>query len=121
MQNSIAEPGSCAETHPDGHADHPALSTDEQVREKKAQRLRMVPREAGVALMGFGIVGVLLLDPADIVFVLAGALVFAPRLFHKTELCYQQRFPDAHRATRRHLDRFIDDFERRFPEDFERQ
>jgi len=79
------------------------------------QELRMLPKESGVALMGFGIVGVLLLDPIDIFFVLAGALVFTPRLFHRVEGCLQARFPAIHREGRRHIDRFIDDFERRFP------
>ena len=70
--------------------------------------------ESGVGLMTFGVIGVLLLDPFDIVFVVAGALVFTPRLFHRTELWVQARFPRIHRETRRHIDRYIDDFERQF-------
>ncbi len=65
--------------------------------------------------MGFGIVGVLLLDPFDILFVVAGALVLTPQLFQPTERWVQARFPNVHREGRRHIDRFLDDFERRFP------
>jgi hypothetical protein len=42
-------------------------------------------------------------------------LILAPRYFHRTETWVQKQFPDMHRAGRRRLDRFIDDFERRFP------
>jgi hypothetical protein len=84
--------------------------------EPTEDELRMLPRECGVALMGFGIVGVLLLDPFDVVFIVAGALVFTPQLYHKSEHWMQARFPGVHRRVRRHIDRFIDDFERRYPQ-----
>jgi hypothetical protein len=90
-------------------------TTDAQASAPDGKPLRMLPKESGVALMGFGIVGVLMLDPVDIVFVLAGALVFTPQLFHRTEHWVQARFPSMHRQGRRHIDRFIDDFERRYP------
>ncbi len=79
--------------------------------------MRLLPKESGVALMGFGIVGVLLLDPADIFLVLSGALALTPRLFRRSERWMQVRFPRIHREGRRHLDRSLDDFERRYPPD----
>jgi hypothetical protein len=93
----------------------PAAGPDDRDRDQTDERLRLPPKESGMALMGFGIVGVLLLDPADIFLVAAGALVFTPSLFGRTERWMQVRFPKTHREGRRHLDRFIDAFESRYP------
>ena len=82
--------------------------------EHNGQELRELPKECAVALIGFGIVGVMLLDPVDIVLVAAGALVFSPKLFRRSERWFRSNFPRTHREGRRHLDRFLDDFERRF-------
>jgi hypothetical protein len=84
-------------------------------RQPNGHPLRMLPKESGIALMGFGMVGVLMLDPVDLVFVLAGALAFSPRLSRRVESWVQGRFPRVHRKARRQIDRFIDDFERRYP------
>jgi hypothetical protein len=95
--------------------DRSAQVVSGQLTNPAEQELRMLPKECGVALMGFGIIGVMLLDPFDVFFVLAGALVFTPQLFHRTELCIQARFPGLHREGRRYIDRFIDAFEKRYP------
>jgi hypothetical protein len=115
MRVNATEQDACAATHSDEQANQGALISDELVLKHPEQHLRPLPKECGVALMGFGIVGVMLLDPFDILFVLAGALVFTPRLFHRTEGWMQARFPRIHREGRRHIDHFLDDFERRYP------
>jgi hypothetical protein len=114
MHAKNAEQDACAGAQSDEQADHGALISDEQILE---QHLRPLPKECGVALMGFGIVGVMLLDPVDILFVVAGALVFSPRLFQRSEHWLQRRFPKTHRVGRRQMDRFLDDFEGRYPPD----
>lgn len=93
----------------------PPTDADDRDRVQPVERPRLPPKESGVALMGIGMVGVLLLDPADIFLVAAGALVFSPSLFGRTERWMQVRFPKIHREGRRHLDRFIDAFESRYP------
>ena len=112
MNTRTTEQGACAVTRSDNQANHGNLMSDEQIRE---QHFRPLPKECGVALMGFGIVGVMLLDPVDILFVVAGALVFSPRLFQRSEHWLQRRFPKTHRVGRRQMDRFLDDFERLYP------
>jgi hypothetical protein len=115
MHVTTAEQNGCATTRSDEQANHRGLISDELVPRQPEQHLRPLPKECGVALMGFGIVGVMLLDPFDILFVFAGALVFTPRLFQRTEGWMQTRIPRIHREGRRHIDHFLDDFERRYP------
>jgi hypothetical protein len=46
---------------------------------------------------------------------LAGGLVLMPKLFGRMERWMERRFPGLHCQGMRYVDRFIDDFERRFP------
>jgi hypothetical protein len=96
-----------------GHA--LTLSADQRATEETRQRLRLLPREVGAVLLGFGVAGLILPGPFGTPLLLAGGLVLAPRLFHRTERWFERRFPNAHREGRRHVDRFLDDFERRYP------
>jgi len=88
---------------------------DDQAAEQTRQRLRLLPPEVGAVLVTVGIGGLILPGPFGTPFILAGGLVLAPRYFHRAELWVQKKFPNAHRAGRRRLDRFIDDFEKRYP------
>jgi len=83
--------------------------------EQTRHRLRLLPPEVGAVLVTVGVVGLILPGPWGTPFLLAGGLVLAPRYFHRTELWVQKRFPDMHQAGRRRVDRFIEDFEKRFP------
>jgi hypothetical protein len=53
-------------------------------------------------------------------FIVTGAVAFLPRLSRRAETWIQIRFPRVHREGRRQIDRFIDDFEKRFPGDVSR-
>ena len=66
-------------------------------------------------LVTVGVAGLILPGPFGTPFILAGGLILAPRYFHRAELWLQTRFPDVHGAGRRRVDRFIDDFEKRYP------
>ena len=90
-------------------------ASDDQEAEQTRQRLRLLPPEVGAVLVTVGIGGLILPGPFGTPFILAGGLVLAPRYFHRAELRVQKKFPNAHRAGRRRLDRFIDDFEKRYP------
>jgi hypothetical protein len=85
--------------------------------EATEQHLRLLPKESAVVLMCFGIVDLLFLDPVGVFFVLSGVLAFTPRLFQRTERWVQSRYPRIQKEGRRHIDRFIDSFETRFPPD----
>jgi len=90
-------------------------TSDDHAAEQTRQRLRLLPPEVGAVLVTVGIGGLILPGPFGTPFILAGGLVLAPRYFHRAEQWVQKKFPNAHRAGRRRLDRFIDDFEKRYP------
>ena len=97
--------------------DHePAADASEAAAaERTRQRLRLLPPEVGAVLMTVGVAGLILPGPWGTPFILAGGLVLAPRYFHRAELWMQRRFPTMHKSGRHHVDRFIDDFEKRYP------
>jgi len=104
----------------DAAADCPRLMasrqlTAEQAADQTRERLRRLPPEVGVVLLTVGIAGLILPGPMGTPLVLAGGLVLAPRAFDRVERWVQKRFPTIHQHGRHHLDRFVDDFERRFP------
>ena len=97
------------------HETQPVTPTEDQAAEHTRRRLRLLPPEVGAVLVTFGIGGLIVPSVFGPPFILAGGLVLAPRYFHRGELWLQKRFPKLHRANRRLLDRFIHDFEMRFP------
>jgi hypothetical protein len=62
-----------------------------------------------------GVAGLILPGPFGTPFLIAGGLILVPRWFHRTERWVEARFPKFHDEGRRPVDRFLDDFERRFP------
>ncbi|HUY36755.1 MAG TPA: hypothetical protein VMV69_28735 [Pirellulales bacterium] len=91
-----------------------AARAEAQAADKTRERIRHLPPEVGVVLLTVGVAGLILPGPIGTPLVLAGGLVLAPRAFDGLERWVQRRFPAVHQQGRRHLDRFINDFERRF-------
>jgi hypothetical protein len=94
--------------------DNPAVSDQAAFHEIRG-RIRKLPPEVGMVLIAAGVMGVILPGPLGTPLLLAGGLVLSPTLFGRAELWAERRFPTAHRHGMRYVDRFIDDFERRFP------
>ncbi len=92
-------------------AAHEAARAEELAADKTRERIRHLPPEVGVVLLTVGVAGLVLPGPIGTPLVLAGGLVLAPRAFDGLERWVQRRFPSVHRHGRRHIDRFIDDFE----------
>lgn len=89
--------------------------TDDQAAETTRQRIRQLPPEVGAVLIGVGVVGFILPGPMGTPLILAGGLVLIPRVFGRVETWVQRKFPKSHRVGMKYVDRFIDDFEKRYP------
>lgn len=94
------------------------LRTDEEAAaDDTRRRIRRLPPEVGAVLLTVGVAGVILPGPVGMPLLLAGGLVLLPSIFGRAERWIERRFPKLHWHGMRNVDRFIDDFERRFPPD----
>ena len=93
-----------------------AISADDATAvDATRRRIRTLPPEVGAVLLTVGIAGVLLPGPVGTPLLVAGGLVLMPKLFGRMERWLERRFPGLHGHGMRYVDRFIDDFERRYP------
>ncbi len=84
-----------------------------------ARRIERLPTEVGVLLLTAGIVTGMLPPPPgpfDLTIIVSGGVVLWPRGFRAIEGWARKRFPTAHLAGMRFLDRYLDDLERRYPD-----
>lgn len=79
-------------------------------------RIRQLPPEVGAVLMTAGVMGLILPGPIGTPLILAGGLALMPRTFGRLEKWFAKRFPAAHEHGMRNVHRFIDDFEKRYPQ-----
>jgi hypothetical protein len=91
------------------------LDPADTAAESTRTRIRRLPPEVGAVLLSVGIAGVLLPGPVGTPLLLAGGLVLMPSVFGRVERWMERRFPLVHSHGMRYVDRFIDDFERRYP------
>lgn len=76
--------------------------------------VRALPKEVGVMLLSAGVVGFVMPGPGTPA-IIAGGLVLWPQGFGKVEGWFQQQFPQLHRAGMKHLHRYLQDLNRRYP------
>jgi hypothetical protein len=85
---------------------------------KPASRIERAPKGVGVLLLTAGVVTGMLPPPPgpfDISLMLAGGVMLWPRGLRAADEWSRRRFPQAHRAGMRFLERYLDDLERRYP------
>ena len=80
------------------------------------ERIRQLPPEVGAVLVTVGVVGVILPGPIGMPLLLAGGLALMPAWFGKAEQWVGKHFPRAHNEGMKNVNRFIDDFEKRYPD-----
>jgi hypothetical protein len=96
-----------------GHAAHGPLGDP-----RASPRIEQIPKEVGVLLLAAGMVTGMLLPPPgpfDLSLMVAGGVTLWPRGLRTVEGWTRKRFPQAHRAGMRFLERYLDDLERRYP------
>jgi hypothetical protein len=77
-------------------------------------KIKELPKEVGVMLVTAGIVGFILPGPGTPA-IIAGGLVLWPETFGKLESWLERRHPQVHREGMRHINRFLTDLEKRYP------
>jgi hypothetical protein len=92
----------------------PAPAVD-RVADETRERIRRLPPEVGAVLITVGVAGVVLPGPVGMPLLLAGGLALAPSVFGRFERWVEKRFPTLHWHGMKNVNRFIDDFERRYP------
>ena len=90
-------------------------SDDAKAAEQTRQRIRRLPPEVGAGLITVGIAGVILPGPVGMPLLLAGGIALLPSVFGRAERWAEKRFPMLHGEGMKGVNRFIDDFEKRFP------
>lgn len=77
-------------------------------------RIKRLPPSVGVTLMTAGAFGAVLPGSMGAPLILAGGMVLAPRLFQRLDDVVKDKFPQVRHHGLRMLDRFLDDYERRW-------
>ena len=85
--------------------------------ESTIERIKGLPTSLGVILMAAGVVGVLLPGPIGTPLIVAGGLVLAPRAFGRIDKVLKDRFPGLRHQGVKMVERFLDDLQKRYPDD----
>lgn len=94
-----------------------SIGEDQKAADETRQRIRRLPPEVGAVLVTVGVIGVLLPGPVGMPLLLAGGLALMPSVFGRAERWVERRFPTLHWHGMKNVNRFIDDFEKRYPPD----
>jgi len=79
-------------------------------------RLSRLPTEVGVILIGIGMVGIVLPGMIGVPLIVTGSAALMPQTIAPIERWFEDRFPGAYEQGMRHVDRFLQDFYRRYPQ-----
>ena len=78
-------------------------------------RLSRLPTEVGVILIGVGMAGIVLPGMIGVPLILTGGAALMPQTIAPVERWFENRFPGVYEQGMRHVDRFLQDFYRRYP------
>ncbi|MCY2967705.1 MAG: hypothetical protein NT069_29430, partial [Planctomycetota bacterium] len=92
---------------------------DSAPEQETLSALKKLPMSVGAILMGVGVVGVLIPGPLGTPLILAGGLALAPRTFSRFEATFRRKYPGIHRTGLKFLGRFVQDFQNRYPDEFQ--
>lgn len=116
-QNSGLQPTVSAPPIPSGENASAAIDVLPFDAAATREQLRRLPTELGVMLVGLGVVGAVLPGMIGVPLIVTGSAALLPRTFAPVERWFEQRFPGAYQEGLRYVDRFLRDFNRRFPQE----
>lgn len=102
---------------PPAKEEAPPTAEAPQHDESTIERIKGLPTSLGVILMAAGVVGVLLPGPIGTPLIVAGGLVLAPRAFGRIDKALKDRFPGLRHQGVKMIERFLDDLQKRYPDD----
>ena len=116
MEPESFDPGEsfCATAVDNREFDNPVHEDQTDRESKDINTIKNLPKELGVMLITAGIVGFILPGPGTPA-IIAGGLVLWPRAFGKLESWLQQAHPKVHREGIKHINRFLSDLQKRYP------
>jgi hypothetical protein len=91
--------------------------TSEATGEPQTEMLGNFPPEIATLLVIAGIAGVILPGPIGTPLLIAGGVVLWPKTFRPIEKWFSRKFPALHREGVIQLKEFVNDLNRRFPEE----
>ena len=77
--------------------------------------LERLPKEVGALLVSVGVLGMILPGVVGTPALIAGGLVFWPKVFGPVEGWFGRKFPQTHHKSLEQIHRYLEDLERRYP------
>jgi hypothetical protein len=99
---------------PEGSA-QPDLEASQD--DSTVERIKGLPTSIGVILIAAGVAGLILPGPWGTPLIVAGGLVLAPGAFGRFDTYMKTRFPGMRHHGMKVLERFLDDMQKRYPDD----
>lgn len=81
------------------------------------QKIQKLPNVVGVVLVGTGLAGIVLPGMAGVPLLLIGGFVLSPWKVVDIDGFLHRKFPETYMTSMEMMDRFLRDFERRYPDE----
>jgi hypothetical protein len=95
----------------------PQADSEDKQDDSTVERIKGLPTSVGVILIAAGVAGLILPGPWGTPLIVAGGLVLAPKAFGKLDAYMKTRYPGMRHHGVKMLERFLDDMQKRYPDE----